>query len=86
MHVIDLILREVATFGAREWAIVAVGLVWYLMPAIVAFIRKSPHKFAILAVNFFLGWSGLGWLFMMLWAVFGKSLVPKFAKTTPPKE
>ncbi|MGE5422645.1 MAG: superinfection immunity protein [Ignavibacteriales bacterium] len=85
MHVIDLVLKEAATFGAREWAIVAVGLVWYLMPTIVAFIRKSPHKYAILALNFFLGWSGLGWLIMMLWAVFGKNLIPNFKEPNPPQ-
>lgn len=74
MNVINLILKQMEQFGPLQWAMVAVALVWYMMPTIVAFIKKSPSKFRIMAANIFLGWSGLGWLFLMCWATFGERL------------
>jgi hypothetical protein len=41
----------------------------YWIPTIVAFVRKHPSKGAIFALNFFLGWSFIGWVVSFVWAV-----------------
>lgn len=84
MHVLELLMREVAAFGPREWFMVGVASIFYLMPTIMSFIKNSRYKFLILAINLFLGWSGLAWLLLMLLAVFGKKMFPNLEK--PPAE
>ena len=37
-------------------------LVVYFCPTIIAKIREHPRQNSILALNFFLGWTGIGWI------------------------
>jgi hypothetical protein len=37
-------------------------LVVYMLPTVVAFGRKAPHKGSILVINFFGGWTFIGWV------------------------
>jgi hypothetical protein len=41
---------------------------FYMLPTIEAAIRKNSNLPAIAAVNFFLGWSLLGWVAALVWA------------------
>ncbi|WP_205598158.1 superinfection immunity protein [Caulobacter sp. 17J65-9] len=41
----------------------------YMLPGILALARKHPRKGAIIALNFFLGWSVLGWFGALVWAL-----------------
>jgi hypothetical protein len=41
----------------------------YWAPTIIAFARKHPSKGAILALNFFLGWTFVGWVVCLVWAL-----------------
>lgn len=41
---------------------------FYMLPTIEAWLRKSSNLSAIAAVNFFLGWSLLGWVAALVWA------------------
>lgn len=41
----------------------------YWAPTIVAFVRKHPSKGAVLALNFFLGWTFVGWIVSLVWAL-----------------
>ena len=45
-------------------------LLLYFLPTFIAFGRSEPHKnrFAILILNLFLGWSGLGWIAALVWS------------------
>lgn len=47
---------------------VIVSLAIYFVPAIVAFSRQHHQKAAILVLNLFLGWSGLGWIVALVWS------------------
>jgi hypothetical protein len=47
--------------------LIIVGL--YFLPAIVAFNRNRHNKGAIFVLNLFLGWTVLGWVVSMVWAV-----------------
>ena len=41
---------------------------FYLLPSIVACSNKKANAGAIVVLNLFLGWSGLGWLVALVWA------------------
>jgi len=45
----------------------------YWAPTIIAFIRKHPSKLAIGAVNFFFGWTFLGWVISLVWSLSNSS-------------
>jgi hypothetical protein len=45
------------------------GFVMYFLPTIIAFARSKRDTGAILLLNFFLGWSVIGWIVALIWAV-----------------
>jgi hypothetical protein len=45
------------------------GLALYFLPTIIGFARKQPNAVAILALNLFLGWSLVGWVVSLVWAL-----------------
>lgn len=45
------------------------GAAVYFIPTIIAFKRDKANKIAILALNFFLGWSLIGWVVSLVWAL-----------------
>jgi hypothetical protein len=40
----------------------------YVLPTIVAVVRKHEHAGPILGLNLLLGWTGIAWLAALLWA------------------
>ncbi|WP_041752371.1 superinfection immunity protein [Pseudomonas protegens] len=58
---------------------------FYMLPTIEAWIRKRSNLSAIAAVNFFLGWSLLGWVGALVWALKQPSavVVAESPRTTP---
>lgn len=53
-----------------------VAVVVYFVPAAVGFARRKENRFAIFLLNLFLGWSLLGWVVALVWAV-SKDRVPQ---------
>ena len=49
-------------------AVIALGL--YFLPTIIAVARGHANLIGIGLVNFFLGWSLLGWIGALVWAVY----------------
>jgi hypothetical protein len=45
----------------------AVGIIIYFLPGLIA--RKKSNATAIALFNFFLGWTVLGWIIALVWAV-----------------
>jgi hypothetical protein len=43
----------------------------YVAPTIIAFRRKHHSRWAILMLNFLLGWIGLGWIIALIWSFTG---------------
>ena len=41
----------------------------YFLPTIVAIARHKTNLMGIVLVNFFLGWSVIGWIVALVWAV-----------------
>jgi hypothetical protein len=57
-------------------------LALYFIPTIVAFARGRHNKGAILVLNLFLGWSVIGWVISLVWAV--SSSQPPVVVVRPP--
>jgi len=45
------------------------GFVMYFLPTLIAFVREKRDKGPILLVNFLLGWSVIGWVVCLVWAL-----------------
>jgi hypothetical protein len=45
------------------------GMVFYFLPSIVAFARSKRDILSIVLLNFFLGWTMIGWIIALVWAV-----------------
>ncbi len=41
----------------------------YLLPTTIAIIRKRTNTMAIFVLNLFLGWTLIGWVVALVWAV-----------------
>ena len=54
------------------------GLVMYFLPSIIALARSKRDLLAIFLLNFFLGWSVIGWIVALVWAA--KNDVPMMAR------
>lgn len=45
------------------------GVLIYFIPSIVAAVRMHDNCIAICALNFTLGWTGIGWIGALTWAI-----------------
>ncbi len=41
----------------------------YFIPTIIAFNRRKSNRNAILVLNIFLGWTFIGWIVALVWAL-----------------
>jgi hypothetical protein len=45
------------------------GFVLYFLPAIIAFARSKRDAVSIMVLNLFLGWTMIGWVIALVWAL-----------------
>jgi hypothetical protein len=55
-------------FGFFFFPFVSFGFVMYFLPSIVALARSKRDILAIFLLNFFLGWTFVGWIVALIWA------------------
>lgn len=55
-----------SAFGAAGFL---VSLAVFFLPTIIAVARHHRNTLAIFLVNFFLGWTGIGWIAALIWSV-----------------
>jgi len=60
-------------FGLASW-ILFVLLVPYFLPTIIAILRQKTNTGSIFALNLFLGWSLIGWIVSLIWALSSDNL------------
>lgn len=48
---------------------IVLGIAAYFLPTILAHFRKKQNFTSILLLNIFLGWSLIGWVVALVWAV-----------------
>jgi len=46
-----------------------IGAVMYFLPTLIAAIRSKRDVLTIFLVNFLLGWSVIGWIVCLVWAL-----------------
>ena len=51
------------------WGIGAMLLIPYFLPTIIALIRRSNSTAGIFMLNFFLGWTFIGWIAALVWSI-----------------
>ena len=49
--------------------ILGFGFVLYFLPAIIGFARSKRDAGAILVLNLLLGWTAIGWVIALVWAL-----------------
>ncbi len=49
--------------------LIPVLILLYLLPCIVATTRRNPHSASIAVINIFLGWTLIGWVVALAWAL-----------------
>jgi hypothetical protein len=54
------------------------GTVMYFLPALIALAKSKRDLLAIFLLNFFLGWTMIGWVVALVWAA--KADVPNVAR------
>ncbi len=55
--------------AAATIGMVVAGLLFYFAPTFVANIYRHKNLPALVTFNFFLGWSGIGWVLALVWAL-----------------
>jgi len=45
------------------------GFIMYFLPSIIALARSKRDIAGIILLNFFLGWTMIGWIVALIWAV-----------------
>jgi hypothetical protein len=61
--------QEASSFGLEGRLFIGLLFIIYFVPTVVGFVRDHPNKFPILALNVFLGWSFIGWVVALIWAL-----------------
>lgn len=56
-------------FGLFFFPFFGFGFVMYFLPSIIALARSKRDILAIFLLNLFLGWSVIGWIVALIWAV-----------------
>ena len=41
----------------------------YWLPTLIAIVRQTPSALGVAMVNFFLGWTVIGWVMALVWAL-----------------
>jgi len=43
--------------------------VLYWLPTLIAIVRQTPSALGVAMLNFFLGWTIIGWILALVWAL-----------------
>jgi len=65
-------------FALVFFPIFGFGFLMYFLPAILAYARSKRDANSILILNIFLGWTAIGWVVALVWAL--KTDVPLVAR------
>ena len=62
----------ISLFGSGEWIIwifIYFGIYIYFFPSVIAKSRNKNNYWAIFVLNLFFGWTLIGWVGSLIWAV-----------------
>ena len=61
--------------GLLFFPLLGLPLILYFLPTLIALLREKRDKLSIFLLNFFLGWSVIGWIIALVWACKNESVV-----------
>ena len=64
------LLWDALSFFSSIW-VSALAIAIYLLPTIVVIGRRRNNALAIIALNILLGWTFIGWVAALVWALTG---------------
>lgn len=50
-------------------SIIAFFILMYWLPTVIAIVRQAHSALGVFLLNFFLGWTVLGWFFALIWSL-----------------
>jgi hypothetical protein len=56
-------------FGLFFFHFIGLSFVMYFLPTLIALARSKRDTLAIFLLNFFLGWTVIGWFVSLIWAL-----------------
>ena len=56
-------------FGILFFPFFGFGFVMYFLPSLIALVRSKHDILGIVLLNFFLGWTLIGWVVSLVWAL-----------------
>jgi hypothetical protein len=59
--------------ASAGWCSLIFAIACYFIPTIVALTREIPNAGSVVVINFFLGWTFIGWVVALAMAVAGRS-------------
>lgn len=65
-------------FLCSAGAIIA-SFAFYMAPTLIGFLRGHPNMAPIFVVNFFLGWTLVGWVVALAWALTAQERRPRYS-------
>lgn len=63
----------ILSLSLQHVVILLIIVIPYFLPAIIAFSKNRHNKSAVLILNIFLGWTFIGWVVALVWAVSNKN-------------
>ena len=60
------------SFSLPHLIVLLIVLPLSFAPTIVAFSRKHAKKWLVFTLNLLTGWTGIGWVVALVWAIVGK--------------
>jgi hypothetical protein len=64
-----LVASKLQALPAGRWFLMTVTLVFYLIPTIIVFVRRTPHRVGVAIFNVLGGWTCIGWVLAFVCAV-----------------
>lgn len=61
--------KRILLYNILMWFFIILFLVLYFLPTIIAFNKSKRNKDAIFALNFFLGFTIIGWIISLVWSL-----------------
>lgn len=78
---LEAVSQDSATANAVTIAFLVIALAVYFLPTILAFARRCVSALPILLLNLLLGWTVIGWICALAWALLGHK---EFRRREPP--
>jgi hypothetical protein len=78
-------MSQTAIQGIGALIVFAVALGLYFIPYLNAWYRKHRNTGAIFWLNFFLGWTVLGWIAAVIWSATNNVAKPRGIGTLAPR-